>query len=136
MHYDPNMCLYLTCDASSYGLGAVLEQKDEKGLLRPISYASRTLAKAEKNYSQTEKEGLAVVWAVSKFHKYLFGRFFEIWSDHKPLLGILGEGKAIPQMASGRIIRWSLLLAGYKYKLCYKPGCKIPNTDCLSRFPM
>ena len=135
IHYDASTPLFLTCDASLYGLGAVLEQKDKDGLLRPVSYASRTMAKAEENYSQTEKVGLAVVWSVSKFHKYLFGRSFEIWSDHKPLLGLIGESKAVPRIASGRIIRWSLLLAGYNYKLCYKPGCRIPNADCLSRFP-
>ena len=136
VHYNPDKPLVLTCDASSYGLGAVLEQECENGMLKPISYASRTLSKSEKNYSQTEKEGLGVVWAVNKFHKYLFGRKFEIWTDHKPLLGLLGENKAVPRMASGRIIRWSLVLSGYDYKLCYKQGCKIPNADCLSRFPL
>ncbi|XP_064090805.1 uncharacterized protein K02A2.6-like [Macrobrachium nipponense] len=128
--------LFLTCDASSFGLGAVLEQESEDGSLKPVSYASRTLTRSEKNYSQTEKEGLSVIWAVNKFHKYLCGRKFEIWTDHKPLLGLLGEGKAVPHIASGRIIRWSLVLSGYDYKLKYKPRCKIPNADCLSRFPM
>ncbi|XP_064090807.1 uncharacterized protein LOC135204583 [Macrobrachium nipponense] len=130
--------LFLTCDASSFGLGAVLEQESEDGSLKPVSYASRTLTRSEKNYGQTEKEGLSVIWAVNKFHKYLYGRKFEIWTDHKPLLGLLGEGKAVhtPHIASGRIIRWSLVLSGYDYKLKYKPRCKIPNADCLSRFPM
>ena len=114
----------------------MLEQECEGGGLKPVCYASRTLSKCEQNYSQTEKEGLSVVWAVGKFHKYLYGRKFEIWSDHKPLLGLLGEKKAIPHMASGRIIRWSLTLSSYDYKLCYKPGCTIPNADCLSRFPL
>ncbi|MEL6988111.1 MAG: ribonuclease H family protein [Bacteroidota bacterium] len=136
VHYDPTKPLYLTCDASSFGLGAVLEQECEKGVLKPVSYASRTLSKSEKNYSMTEKEGLGVVWAVVKFNKYLYGRKFEIWTDHKPLIGLLGERKAVPQIASGRIIRWCLTLSGYDYKLCYKPGCKIPNADCLSRFPI
>ncbi|KAK3729474.1 hypothetical protein QZH41_009383, partial [Actinostola sp. cb2023] len=63
-HYDPNSQLYLTCDASAYGLGAVLEQEVEAGVLKPVSFASRTLTVHEKNYCQTEKEGLEVVWAV------------------------------------------------------------------------
>ena len=136
VHYDPDKPLVLTCDASSYGLGAVLEQENEEGLLKPVSYASRTLSKSEKNYCQTEKEGLSVVWAVSKFHKYLYGRNFQIWTDHKPLIGLLGETKAVPHIASGRIIRWSVMLSGYKYSLKYKQGCRIPNADCLSRFPL
>ena len=52
------------------------------------------------------------------------------------MLGLLGEGKAVPVMASGRIIRWALQLAAYQYKLVYKPGSQIGNADCLSRFPI
>ena len=135
VHYDPSTALVLICDASAYGVGAVLEQEIENGVLRPISFASRTLSVHEKNYCQTEKEGLAVVWAVNKFSKYLFGRSFEIRTDHKPLLGLLGENKAIPSTASGRVIRWGLLLSAYSYHLAYRPGNKIANADCLSRFP-
>ena len=135
VHYDPTLPLYITCDASAYGIGAVLEQKAQ-GILQPVCYASRTLSTSEKNYSQTEKEGLAVVWAVAKFHKYVYGRYFQVWTDHKPLLGLFGERKGVPRIASGRIIRWSLMLSGYDYKLCYRPGCSIPNADCLSRLPM
>ncbi len=135
VYYNPEEPLFLTCDASAYGIGAVIEQK-RNGVMQPVSFASRTLTGAEKNYSQTEKEGLAMVWGVCKFQKYLQGRKFEIWTDHKPLLGLLGEEKGVPAMASGRIIRWSILLASYNYTLKYVPGAKIPNADCLSRFPM
>ena len=135
VHYDSSKALFLTCDSSSYGLGAVLEQGVD-GDLRPICYASRTLSSAEKNYCQTEKEALAIVWGISKFHKYLYGRYFEVRTDHKPVLGLLGEAKAIPVMASGRIIRWALQLAAYQYKLVYVPGTRIANADCLSRFPL
>ena len=134
-HYDPRKKLSLTTDASSYGLGAVLEQECEGGM-QPLCYASRTLSPAEKNYSQTEKEGLAVVWAVTKFSKYLLGRTFDVFTDHKPLLGLFGERRGVPVMAAGRIIRWSLTLAAYDYKLIYKPGTRVANADCLSRFPL
>ena len=136
VHYDVTKPLILTCDARSFGLGAALEQEYDGGILKPVCFASRTLGKAEKNYSQTEKEGLAVVWAVAKFSKYLYGRKFEIRTDHKPLLGLIGENKPVPMMASGRIIRWCLQLAAYDYTLVYRKGSSIANADCLSRFPM
>ena len=102
---------------------------------RPIAFASRSLGTAEKNYSQLEKEGLAIVFGVKKFHQYIFGRRFTILSDHKPLQYIFMETSAIPPMASARIQRWSLLLGGYDYTLSYKPGQQHANADMLSRLP-
>jgi hypothetical protein len=78
----------LTTDASNQGLGAVLSQ-GETGKDLPIAYASRNLNKAEKNYTTSEKELLAIVWAIKHFRPYLYGRKFKIASNHKPLTWIM-----------------------------------------------
>ncbi len=86
VHYDPGKELILACDSSSYRIGAVLSYSSENGMQhRPIAFASRTLAPAERNYSQLEKEGLALVYGVKQFNQFLYGRLFTIISDHKPL---------------------------------------------------
>ena len=73
----------LRSDASDIGLGAVLGQ-DINGCKQPVAYASRKLLDREKNYTVMEKECLAVVWAIAKFHKYLFGQEFILETDHEP----------------------------------------------------
>ena len=65
----------------------------QDGTERPVCYASRTLAAAERNYGHIEKEGLVLVFAVKKFHHYLYGHRFHMVTDHKPLLGLFGEDK-------------------------------------------
>ena len=135
IHYDPSKPLVLACDASQCGIGAVLSHVTEDQQERPIAYASRTLTIAEKNYSQLEKEALATIFAVKKFHNYILGRHFEIESDHRPLSFLFSENKRVPQMASSRIQRWALTLASYSYSIRYKPGRHLGNADALSRLP-
>ena len=135
-HYDPGRPLRLACDASPVGIGAVLSHIMDDGSERPIAFASRTLSKTEKNYSQIDKEALALVWGVKKFHLYLFGRHFTLVTDHDPLTSIFHPKKGIPAMTVARLQRYALFLAGFNYSIEYKNTTQHGNADGLSRLPV
>jgi len=85
---DFNKPFFLSTDASEYGYGAVLEQQQHDGNIRPIAYFSRNYTSAQRNYSTPEKELLALVMAIEYFHQYLYGKPFFIKTDHLPLTWI------------------------------------------------
>ena len=97
VHFDPDK---IACDALPCGVGTVFSHRGSDGHNRPIAFASHTLAAAERNYCQLEKESLAVVCSVKKFHSYLFSHHFIILSDHKPLLHFFKSDSATPIFAS------------------------------------
>lgn len=127
---DSRLPYVLKTDASSYAIGAVLlqgEREDE----RPVEYASRLLTSAEKNYHTTEREVLAVVWAVDKFRGYLENSEFVIQTDHQPLKWLMSL-----KSPSGRLARWSLALQSYNMRIDYTPGKSNVIADTLSRPPI
>lgn len=114
-------------DASSTGLGVTLLQ-EENDLLHPVMFASRKLLDRETRYSTIERECLAIVWGLTKFSRYLWGREFVLQTDHRPLL-YLNSGK----FKNSRIMRWALSLQEFKFSVEALPGNLNQFADFLSR---
>ena len=118
----------LQVDASDSGIGGALMQ-DYEGELRPVALTSRKLSSREKAFAVIEKECLAVIHSIKKFHVYLFGRQFVIQTDHLPLV-CMNQNR----VANDRIMRWALLLQPYSMKIEYIKGSQNVFADFLSRF--
>ena len=126
LHYfDPKIVSSIQADASQSGLGACLLQKG-----KPIAYASRSLSPPECKYAQIEKELLAIVFACSKFHQYIYGFHTKVQSDHKPLESIML--KALHK-ESPRLQRMLLKLQKYDLEVHYMKGKDLFVADTLSR---
>lgn len=123
---DFNKPFVLNTDASQYAIGAVLLQDNH-----PIAYASRTLNNHEINYSTTEKELLAVVWSVKYFRPYIYGKQFELKTDHQALKWL--HTKYLGKDLNPRLQRWILSLGEYNIKINYLKGKENKIADFLSR---
>ena len=126
-YFDTAKTPTLQTDASIKGLGASLIQDDH-----PIAYASKALSDAETRYACIERELLAVVFGVQRFHTYLYGRPFKVITDHKPLVMILNKPLT---SAPPRLQRTLLKLQGYNFTIEHQPGSSMTLADTLSRLP-
>ena len=135
VHYDTTLPIRMAADASAYG-GAVISHVLPNGEEKPIAFASRTLTSSEQNYSQIEKEALALIFGVRRFHQYLYGRKFTMVTDHRPLTTILGPKKGVPPIAAARLQRWPVQLSAFCYTIEFKPTQEHGNADALSRLPL
>ena len=119
----------VTTDASDLAIGAVLSQGPGQDC--PITYASRILNKVEQNYNTTEKELLAIFWAVKYFCLYLYSTTFIIVTDHRSLVWLFNVNDP-----GSRLMRWKLKLKEYDYKIIHKAGKSNTNANALSRNPI
>ncbi|XP_062859493.1 uncharacterized protein LOC134321620 [Trichomycterus rosablanca] len=132
--YRPQAKTKVSADASSFGLGAVLVQRQDNIEWRPVAYISRSLSETEQRYAQVEKEALAVTWACERLSSYLIGLQFTIETDHKPLIVLLGT-KALDDLPP-RIQRFRLRLLRFTYSIVHVPGKALITADTLSRAPI
>ncbi|XP_014249829.1 uncharacterized protein K02A2.6-like [Cimex lectularius] len=132
--YDPELPTRVSADSTSYGLGGVLLQQQKKGEWQPVSYISRMLSDTEQNYSNIEREALAVAWCCDKLKEYIIGKTIEVETDHKPLLRILTT-KNLDDLTP-RLQRLRLRMMRYPYTMSYTPGKHLAAPDCLSRSPL
>ena len=132
--YDQKLSLKLDYDASQYGLGAVSSHIYPEKIEWLIAYASRTLNKHELNYTQIDKEGASIIFAL-KLSQYLLGNNFYTCHVNKAFKKIFDSTTEISPIAAGRLVRWSLILAQYDYELKDGSTKKHCNADILSRVP-
>ena len=135
-HYDLSLPLRLACDAPPpwklvpcYSMWWMMGASDPLLLLPGHT-------RTEQGYAQTHKEALAIIWGVKKFHVYLFGQSFTLYTDHQPLTYIFHPHKSIPVVTAARLQCYALFLAGYDHKIEYKNTKVRSNADGLSRPPL
>jgi hypothetical protein len=114
-------------------MGAVIQHRWPDGSVKAIAHASCSLKPVEQNYSQIEKEGLALIYSVKKFHKYIYGRHFTLLTDQRPLLSIFGDRKGIPVHSANRLQRCAATLPGYDFTIKYRKSPDFGQADALSR---
>ena len=132
VYYDTNKRSLVIVDGSPHGVSAILAQRDQQGLPYKInSYASRALSSVEKRYSQTDIEGLPLVWGIEHFRMFLLGSEFDVITDHRALEAIFNNPRSNPP---ARIQRWMMRLQLYNFRVIYQKGL-LNEADYLSRHP-
>ncbi|UYV82856.1 K02A2.6-like [Cordylochernes scorpioides] len=127
--FDTNLPVTLTTDASPVGIAAVLSHGINK-VEHPIAFASRSLTDAEQNYSQLDREALAIVFGVDHFLNYLSGHKFTLITDNQPLTRIFHPKSKFPKMTSARLLHYASFLAGFDYVVSFKKGTENQIADC------
>ncbi|XP_011858318.1 PREDICTED: uncharacterized protein K02A2.6-like [Vollenhovia emeryi] len=135
-HYNPSEQLVLACDASAYGLSAILSHQYKDGTERPIAYASKLIPEKERHRAIIDKEASAIIFGFKKFYNFVFGRDIILKTDHKPLVFIFGPKQEIPLTTTSRLQRWAYFLSRFSYRIMYVKSSENGNCDALSRLPI
>lgn len=123
--FNPNLPTVVDTDASTVAIGAALQQTEYR-IMKPISFASKTLTETESKWSTREQEALAIIWALQKFRRYLIGRPFVVQTDHSSLQWLLDAKQP-------KLIRWAILMSEFTFQIIYQKGTANEHADCLSR---
>ncbi|XP_018401810.1 PREDICTED: uncharacterized protein K02A2.6-like [Cyphomyrmex costatus] len=132
MPYNPSLPVTVACDASPTGIAGVLSHIVE-GIEKPVAFVSRSLTRAEQNYSQLDREALAIIFAIQKFYRYVYGRPFTLISDNRPLTRIFQHNTKLPAITSARLLRYATFLSNFNYKVEHRKAEDHGNVDYLSR---
>ena len=127
---DSDKPFVLETDASGFAIGAVLSQEDSHGHLRPVTFLSRKMTDAEKNYGVHEQETLAIYYALRKLRHYIHGRHTTVFTDHHSIKYLTTQ----PNL-TGRQYRWLELIQQFDLEILYRPGSQNTVADALSRSP-
>ena len=114
----------------------MLSHQFNDSIEKPTAFVSRTLAPVERHHAHLDKEALAIIFELKHFNQYLAGRYFVIYSDHKPLMYLFSATKSTPTMASAQIQSWALTLCSYDHEIQYRQGSQQANADWCSRLPL
>uniref|UniRef100_A0ABD2X1P8 Reverse transcriptase/retrotransposon-derived protein RNase H-like domain-containing protein n=1 Tax=Trichogramma kaykai TaxID=54128 RepID=A0ABD2X1P8_9HYME len=136
VNYDPQLDLVLACDASQYGISAILSHRYANGEERPIAFASKVIPDKELKRAIIDKEAGAIVFGFKKFYDYFYGRHVILKTDHKPLVYIFGTSQEIPLTIASRLQRWAYFLSHFTYDIEYVNTKNNSNCDALSRLPI
>lgn len=133
--YDPSKQMIVASDASPIGLGAI-SSHEVNGQDKPVLFASSTLTATQQNYSQIHREALGIMFAVQKFHDYIYGHTFILHTDEQALSEIFHPQKGTSGVAAARLQRWSIILSMYNYRIKHRSAAKMTHVDALSRLPL
>lgn len=128
--------MILAVDASPYGIGAVLSHLYPDGTERVIQYASNSLTETQKKYAQIDKEALAIVFGVKKFHQFLYGNRFTLLTDHKPLAQIFNPKKGLPAYSAMCMQHYAVFLQAFNFDIKYRKSEDHGNAGGFSRLPV